>query len=154
MTIGITFEIVISTGERQRLKVNPSHYLLQTSPHKIIASLQIGKKKYRLYSTFSIKISLLAVWNKVNIAALKIHMWAEHLVFAECSFFFSLTLIYLLRIKTFQKCKDIYGSILLKNLWKCDRLHHSPKQLPCIRWEIPGRQHIQKLLLNKRETSI
>lgn len=59
-----------------------------------------------LYSIFSIKISLLALWNKVNIAALKIHIWAKHLVFAECSFFFFfLSLFYLLRIKPFRNLR-------------------------------------------------
>lgn len=47
-------------------------------------------------------------------------------------------------MKTFQKFKDLHGSILLKNLWKYNKLHHSQKQLPFIRWEIPGNRHIQK----------
>lgn len=85
--ITLHFEIVISTGERQT-KLTPITLSTSGFPSTIMVSLQIREKKYMPYSTFSIKSSLLAVGNKVNIVALKIHMWAEHLVFAECRFFF------------------------------------------------------------------
>lgn len=145
------FEIVISTGERQT-KITPITLLTSGFPPEIMVSLQRRKKKHMPYSAFSIKSSLLAVGNKVNIAALKIHMWAEHLVFAECSFFFFK--LCLLRSKSFQKFKDTHGSILLKNHWKWDRLHQFQRHLPFTGREISGKHYIQKFFLSKRETSI
>lgn len=101
----------LSWGEAET-KIKPFTSFTADSPQKITAALQRGKK-YLLNSTFSIKSSLLAVWNKVNIAALEIHIWAEHLVFAECSFCVVVfSFICLLRIKTFLKCKDTHGSSL------------------------------------------
>lgn len=94
-------------------KIKPITLSTLVFPKQRMASFQIEKKKKNmLYSVFSIK-SLLAVWNKVNIAALKIHIWAEQLVFAEGSYF---NFFCLLKTESFQKCKDIPGNVLIRNL--------------------------------------
>ena len=71
--ITLHFEVVISTGERQT-KLTPITLSTSGFPSTIMVSLQIREKKYMPYSTFSIKSSLLAVGNKVNTVALKIHL--------------------------------------------------------------------------------
>lgn len=109
-----TWESHLPWGEAET-KIKPFTSFTAGSPPKDNSRSPKRKKSTRLTQTFSIKSSLLAVWNEVNIAALEIHVWAEHLVFAECSFcvvVVVVSFICLLRIKTFLKCKDIHGSSL------------------------------------------
>lgn len=131
-------------------KIKPITLSTLGFPKPLMVSLQMaagGGEKNTLYSICCIKSSLLAVWKKVNIAAIKIHIWAEHLVFAECSYLNFVSG----GLKPFRNF-SIYRAASLGGASGNRRLHHPQRHLPLTGRESPGGWHIQKSILSKRET--